>query len=57
MGPITGASMNPVRSLGPAFVAGIWQHHWLYWIAPIAGAQLAVVIYRYLSNGFSDCKD
>ncbi|HAX74491.1 MAG TPA: aquaporin [Cyanobacteria bacterium UBA11372] len=56
MGPITGASMNPARSLGPALVGGIWQHHWLYWIAPILGAQLAVPIYRQLSNGFQDIK-
>lgn len=54
MGPITGASMNPVRSLGPALVGTVWQHHWLYWIGPILGAQLAVVIYRYLSNNFRD---
>jgi MIP family channel proteins len=54
MGPITGASMNPVRSLGPAFVGGIWQHHWLYWAAPILGAQLAVWVYRQLSNNFQD---
>lgn len=54
MGPITGASMNPVRSLGPAFVGGIWQHHWLYWVAPILGGQLAVLCYRHLSNGFRD---
>jgi MIP family channel proteins len=54
MGPITGASMNPVRSLGPAFVGGIWQHHWLYWVAPILGAQLAVWVYRQLSNNFQD---
>jgi MIP family channel proteins len=54
MGPITGASMNPARSFGPAFVGGIWQHQWLYWIAPIVGAQLAVIIYRQLSNNFQD---
>jgi MIP family channel proteins len=57
MGPITGASMNPVRSLGPALVSGLWQHHWLYWVAPIAGAQLAVWVYRQLSNGFQDLKE
>lgn len=54
MGPITGASMNPARSFAPALVGGIWQHHWLYWLAPILGAQLAVVVYRQLSNNFQD---
>jgi aquaporin Z len=56
LGPITGASMNPARSLGPAFVGWLWQHHWLYWLAPILGAQLAMVVYRHLSNGFRDLK-
>lgn len=54
MGPITGASMNPARSLGPALVGNIWQHHWLYWVAPIVGAQFAVLVYRRLSNNFQD---
>ncbi len=57
MGPITGASMNPVRSLAPALVGWNWQHHWLYWVAPIVGAQLAVIVYRHLSNNFSDLKN
>jgi MIP family channel proteins len=56
MGPITGASMNPVRSLAPALVGRIWQHQWLYWIAPILGAQIAVIVYRQLSNNFQDCQ-
>jgi aquaporin Z len=54
MGPITGASMNPVRSLAPALVGGMLQHQWLYVVGPILGAQLAVWIYRYLSNDFHD---
>jgi MIP family channel proteins len=56
MGPITGASMNPARSFAPALVSGVWEHHWIYWAAPIFGAQLAVEVYRYLSNNFSDFK-
>jgi MIP family channel proteins len=55
MGPITGASMNPARSLAPALAAGLWQHHWVYWVAPIAGALLAGWVYRWLSNNFQDC--
>lgn len=48
MGPISGTSMNPARSLGPALISGVWQHHWIYWLAPIIGAQLAVLVYRPL---------
>jgi aquaporin Z len=41
-GPICGASMNPARSLAPAFVAGQLQFLWIYLIAPVVGAILAV---------------
>ena len=41
-GPICGASMNPARSLAPSFVAGHWQHLWIYLVAPVLGALAAV---------------
>lgn len=41
-GPICGASMNPARSLAPAIVSGNLQHLWLYLVAPVLGALLAV---------------
>jgi len=42
-GPVSGASLNPARSLGPALVAGELSWLWLYFAAPIVGGQLAVL--------------
>ncbi len=42
-GPITGASMNPVRSIAPAIMSGHTEHLWAYILAPITGALLAVL--------------
>jgi len=45
-GPVTGASMNPARSLGPALAAGEWGDLWIYFIGPLAGAALGAVAYQ-----------
>jgi aquaporin NIP len=45
-GPITGASMNPARSLGPALVAGELSDLWLYLLAPLLGAALGALAYQ-----------
>jgi aquaporin NIP len=45
-GPVTGASMNPARSFGPALVAGEWRDFWLYVIGPIIGAALGALAYQ-----------
>jgi MIP family channel proteins len=45
-GPITGASMNPARSIGPALVSGELHDLWIYVVAPIAGAALGALAYQ-----------
>ncbi len=45
-GPITGASMNPARSIGPALVSGELRDLWIYVAAPIAGAALGALAYQ-----------
>jgi MIP family channel proteins len=56
-GKLTGASMNPARSFGPALIykltggaggANAFALHWCYWAAPIAGAVVAALIYEYV---------
>lgn len=46
LGPISGASMNPMRSLSPAVMTGLVEDLWLYWTAPFVGSGLAALIFR-----------
>lgn len=48
-GPVCGASMNPARSFAPAIVSGHLEHLWIYIVAPIAGAALAISTWKYLT--------
>ena len=48
IGPLTGASMNPARSLGPVVASGIFEGHALYWAGPIVGSVVAAVLYDQL---------
>jgi aquaporin NIP len=45
-GPVTGASMNPARSFGPALAAGEWREFWIYVVGPVAGAALGAAAYQ-----------
>lgn len=50
--PVTNTSVNPARSTGPALVVGDWalSQLWLFWLAPIAGAIIAGIVYRFFES-------
>ena len=54
LGPISGASMNPIRSLSPAVVTGIPDDLWLYWSAPFIGSAIAGLIYHKKFSRFKN---
>ena len=50
-GPVTGASMNPARSFGPALVSGEWHDFWVYALAPPLGAIVGALSYQFVRGG------
>lgn len=54
--PISGASTNPARSLGPSVISGQWQGWWIYWIGPMAGMLLAVLACSFLAKRIENAK-
>jgi aquaporin Z len=50
--PVTNTSVNPARSTGPALVVGDWalSQLWVFWVAPVVGAALAGLVYRWLGS-------
>ena len=48
IGPLTGGSMNPARSFGPAVASGVYEAQLLYWAAPITGGLVAALLYEFL---------
>jgi MIP family channel proteins len=47
-GSITGGSLNPARSFGPALITWEFNYHWIYWISPIVGGLIAAGVYKIL---------
>ncbi|KAL0280364.1 UNVERIFIED_CONTAM: hypothetical protein PYX00_001676 [Menopon gallinae] len=48
LGPYTGGSMNPARSFAPALFTGVWNAHWIYWLAPISAGVLVTYFYKFV---------
>ncbi|XP_015366203.1 PREDICTED: aquaporin-like isoform X7 [Diuraphis noxia] len=48
VGPFTGNSLNPARSLAPAIYNNSWNMHWIYWIGPFSGTIISTLFYKYI---------
>lgn len=52
-GPVTGASMNPARSFGPALAAGEWTDFWIYIVGPVIGAAVGALAYQLVRGSIN----
>ncbi len=50
IGPLTGGSFNPARSLGPSVASGYFDHHYVFWVGPFLGALLSGSTFRVIRN-------
>ncbi len=47
-GPLTGGSLNPARTFGPAIFTGTFGQYWIYLLGPLAGAAVAALLFKYM---------
>jgi aquaporin NIP len=50
-GGVSGASMNPARSFGPALASGAWAHFWIWVVGPLGGTSLGALAYQFVRGG------
>jgi aquaporin Z len=48
--PVSGTSTNPARSLGPALVSGAWDGWWVYWVGPVVGTLVGIIVFSSLAK-------
>jgi aquaporin Z len=54
--PISGTSTNPARSFGPSLISGQWEGWWIYWLGPIIGTVIALVVFSYFTKRIQEAK-
>jgi aquaporin Z len=53
---ISGTSTNPARSFGPSLISGQWDRWWIYWLAPIIGTFLALLVFSYFAKRIQEAR-
>lgn len=54
--PISGTSTNPARTFGPAMISGEWNAWWIYWVGPLLGALVSIVIFSFLFQRIEEAR-